>query len=153
MLETTRKKEEEIKKQTSEQLDLFRRQQEEADKAAIEGDGAVKAGENSPTGDPEEKWIVNRGKRKRPEDKKSLPFKLRRSSSTQDGGVNATSPPLSPPTKATAGPQATAKSSSSSNSAYVVLLSKATKPSDSNTKSATTDSLKLGLAGYSSDED
>lgn len=39
MLESTRKKESEVKKDTTEQLEAFRRQREEAEKAAAAGDG------------------------------------------------------------------------------------------------------------------
>ena len=68
-----------MKRETSEQLGLFRRQQEEADRVAreegrdIEGEGRVEGGET---------WAV-KGKRKRGREKEGLKgFKLRKGSST-----------------------------------------------------------------------
>ncbi len=96
----------------------------------------------------EEKWTVNRGKRKRVEDKKSLPgFKVRKSSSTHDGGiidVSVTSPSLSPPIKAATGAQPQAQA---------ITTPSAVTYSDSTTTTATAKASNLGLAGYSSDEE
>lgn len=91
VLESTRKKEEEVKKETSEQLDLFRRQQEEKDKELLEGgeDADGKAG--SPTaGESQSSWALNARKRKRAKesDKAALKgFKLRKRSSTGEAPV------------------------------------------------------------------
>lgn len=87
MLESTRIKEAEIRKETTEQLDLFRRQQEEADKAllaeAADGGGAnVVVGGGSVE---EEQWVVTGKKRRRGTDKQVLKgVKLRKTSSAGD---------------------------------------------------------------------
>jgi hypothetical protein len=156
VLESTRKKEEEVKKQTSEQLDLFRRQQEEADRAAIEGSGGVKADGTSPTGDTEEKWTVNRGKRKRAEDKKNLPGFKRKHSLSIHGGTgdaSATSPSLSSATNATSEHQPSATASSTANASSTIPVPETVKQSDSATKTTTANPPYLGLAGYSSDDE
>lgn len=158
VLESTRKKEEEVKKQTSEQLDLFRRQQEEADRAAIEGDSTVNTDQNSPTGDVEENWAVNRGKRKRVEDKKGLPgFKVRKSSSSaRDGGIidaSVTKSSLLAQTKATSQCQFKAKADSISNASSTGPATVTVRQANSAPKKASTGPLSLGLAGYSSEED
>lgn len=73
ILESTRAREEAVKKETREQLELFRRQQEEADRTLMtEGSGVGKAAEvgasGSPTGE-ESLWAVNARKRKRMKEK------------------------------------------------------------------------------------
>ena len=92
VLESTRAKEDAVKKETSEQLSLFRQQQQEADRELIE---EIPAGvpttrtSGSPTASSttESQWAINARKRKRMKDKDTntdiLPgFKLRKSSST-----------------------------------------------------------------------
>lgn len=84
VLESTRVKEQAVKKETSEQLDLFRRQQEEAEKALL--DEGIKAGDAaaSPTGPSSDtQWALNAKKRKRAKEDKGLKgLKIRKSSST-----------------------------------------------------------------------
>ena len=165
VLESTRKKEDEVKKQTSEQLDLFRRQQEEADKAALEGAGEETRGEGigSKEGGQEETWAVNKGKRKRTEKKKGLKgFKLRKASSSAhddgekvDGGRAGSSshttglPSTTPTTKSQ--PNITA----ASNSIASVSTSPVENPEVSQAAAKTTQAAPSGLelGGYSSDED
>ena len=85
VLESTRAKEQAVKRETSEQLNLFRRQQEEAEKAALDGNITnITAG--SPT-DPssETQWALNARKRKRAKEDKGLEgVKIRRSSTSTD---------------------------------------------------------------------
>ncbi|KAL8783381.1 MAG: hypothetical protein Q9195_009409 [Heterodermia aff. obscurata] len=87
VLESTRAKEQAVKKETSEQLDLFRRQQEEAEKALL--DEGIKASDAaaSPTGPSSDtQWALNAKKRKRAKEDKGLKgLKIRRSSSTIEG--------------------------------------------------------------------
>lgn len=69
VLESTRAREEAVKKETREQLELFRRQQEEADRALMAesagtGDVTEVGASGSPTG-AESSWAVNARKRKR----------------------------------------------------------------------------------------
>ena len=88
VLESTRAKEAAVKKETTEQLDLFRRQQEEADKALLEK--PTEASEvnrvgtgGSPTG--ESQWAVNARKRKRVKEKEGMKgVKLRKSSTANE---------------------------------------------------------------------
>lgn len=73
VLESTRAKEEAVKKETTEQLDIFRRQQEEADKAIMSE--AVGVGDTSPVGGVppgESQWAINARKRKRGKGKEAL---------------------------------------------------------------------------------
>ncbi len=89
VLESTRTKEAEIKKETTEQLDLFRRQQEEADRALLlaeAGDGngtnAIVAGVDAAE---EEQWTVSGKKRRRGKEKPGLKgVKLRKMSSASE---------------------------------------------------------------------
>lgn len=85
VLESTRAEEDRVKKETREGLELFRRQQEEADKKLLAGSGdttTATIGEGSP-GAEEEQWIAGGRKRKRVKEKEGLRgVKLRKSSST-----------------------------------------------------------------------
>ena len=91
MLESTRKKEEEVKKETSEQLDLFRRQQEEKDKELLEGGEEADGKAGSPTaGESQATWAVNARKRKRAKENERAGLKglkLRKSLSTGEAPV------------------------------------------------------------------
>lgn len=78
VLESTRAREEAVKKETREQLELFRRQQEEADRAlmaesAETGDATEVGGSGSPTGE-ESSWTVNARKRRRLKEKETTKF-------------------------------------------------------------------------------
>ncbi|KAM0803860.1 N-terminal domain of NEFA-interacting nuclear protein NIP30-domain-containing protein [Usnea florida] len=91
VLESTRKKEEEVKKETSEQLDLFRRQQEDKDKELLEGGEKLDGKDGSPTGgESQSPWAVNARKRKRAKENEKAGLrglKLRKSSSTGEAPV------------------------------------------------------------------
>ena len=84
VLESTRVKEQAVKKETSEQLDLFRRQQEEAEKALLEEGIKASDAAASPTGPSSDtQWALNAKKRKRTKEDKGLKgLKIRKSSST-----------------------------------------------------------------------
>ena len=86
MLESTRAKEEAVKRETTEQLDFFRRQQEEADKVLLEESGKKEDGEGGKAGSPtvgESQWAINARKRKRAKEKEVLKgVKIRKGSST-----------------------------------------------------------------------
>ncbi|KAL8799734.1 MAG: hypothetical protein Q9182_005677 [Xanthomendoza sp. 2 TL-2023] len=92
VLESTRAREDAVKKETAEQLKAFRRQQEEADKASLSGtttttepaafEGTSSRPEASAT---DSHWAINARKRKRVRDKDAIPgIKLRKSSSTSE---------------------------------------------------------------------
>lgn len=155
VLESTRAKDAAVKKETTEQLEAFRKQREDADRALRDGEEVEKAG--SPV-EEETSWTVGK-KRRRKEKGPASGVKLRKSSSTQEhsqsaqtlssdtietlpaakehknekeGQVSqATLPPLAP--KAASHPAAPPAANKS--------LSSPGKPS-----------VGLGLAGYSSDE-
>ncbi len=97
VLESTRAKEAAVKKETTEQLDLFRKQQEEADKALLIADTndertSVGAGSGSPIAG-EEHWVINGRKRKKGKEKEVLRgVKLRKSSSTHERPTISTTP-------------------------------------------------------------
>ncbi len=90
MLESTRAKEEAVKRETTEQLDIFRRQQEEADKAILSE--AVDMKDTSPATKilpSESQWAINARKRKRIKGREGLKSaKVRKTSS-----ANEESPP------------------------------------------------------------
>ena len=92
MLESTRAKEEAVKRETTEQLGLFRRQQEEADKALLEESGEKEDGEGGKAGSPtagENQWAINARKRKRAKEKEVLKgVKVRKGSSTSENPVD-----------------------------------------------------------------
>jgi len=84
VLESTRAKEQAVKEETSEQLELFRQQQQEADKERLDESRDIAYTAGSPTEEPAEtQWAVNARKRKRLKDEKGVKGpKLRRSSTT-----------------------------------------------------------------------
>ena len=85
VLESTRKKELDVRRDTSEQLNLFRRQQEKADKTLLENGERIDdttAEEKAEAG--ESQWAVNAKKRKRAKEREGLKgIKLQRSSTSQ----------------------------------------------------------------------
>jgi len=82
VLESTRAEEERVKRETREGLEMFRRQQEEADKKVRSEGTTVEDG--SPVAE-EEQWVAGGRKRKRAKDKEVLKgVKIRRTSSTAE---------------------------------------------------------------------
>lgn len=172
VLESTRQKEEAVKKETSEQLDLFRRQQEEADKVLLEDGGekeGVDGGEAVESG--ESQWAVNNRKRKRVKEKEVLKgVKLRKSSTSEaPTGLRRESQELGKKTATTdlkdnAKSSITSKASEdstedASNEATgsrtvvsPVITAKASTPEKHNSPKAAA-APGLGLGGYSSDEE
>lgn len=141
VLESTRAKEAAVKRETSEQLDYFRRQQEEAEKAAqAQNTDAV-------VPEVEEKWATGRKRKKGKEGEGAIKgLKLRKTSSVgsppgpsgalSTGGTNE-------PTQAARAAVDTQEKSASPQAA------KAAAP----TKASPVPSMGLGLGDYSSDED
>lgn len=142
VLESTRKQEAEVKRETSQKLDLFRKQQDEADRSLLDKKPESK-GEETFSGRQDE-WALNRTKRKRNKEKQedsSQISKLRRTPSYFTGG----------------GSRITDRS-------HPLMDDKARKPSgESQSKTATSDvpqhiadkaksKAGLGLEGYRSDE-
>ena len=106
VLESTRNREQAVKKETREQLELFRRQQEEADRALIaESTGTGEAnevgGSESPNGE-ESLWAVNARKRKRLKEKEpSKLSKQRKKSLPLEGHVPTNAKLSTHPTRST----------------------------------------------------
>ena len=155
MLESTRKKEEDVKRETTAQLDLFRKQQEEADKALLEegeeaDDSRAQGKADSPEAS-ETQWAVNAKKRKRAREKEGLKgVKLRKSSTNEPPHMSQEDRLEQAEVTSSVdreGPQDTTKApptSTNTNIAPAITKSQSPRPA-----SAT----GLGLAGYSSDEE
>lgn len=175
VLESTRAKELAVKEETREQLEVFRKQQEEADKKAIDASGGDGGGETagSPTGESSEtQWAVNARKRKRiKEDNRLKGGKIQKSSSASVvASLAAPNPDGSPwskdktsedrpdtKSKITKAPEGTSSAESASSPhtvkkdvAVPSLQSKATDKTDTTKPSGLS---RLGLADYTSDED
>ncbi|RFU35998.1 hypothetical protein B7463_g386, partial [Scytalidium lignicola] len=92
VLESTRAEEDRIKRETAEGLELFRRQQEEADKK-LRAAGTTQAVDETALPNEEEQWVAGARKRKRVKEKEMLKgVKVRRSSTnTQLGQASPTS--------------------------------------------------------------
>ncbi|KAL8749134.1 MAG: hypothetical protein Q9199_007874 [Rusavskia elegans] len=162
VLESTRAKEDAVKKETAEQLNLFRRQQEEADKASLNLTATGTENPSEPATGPEfsageSQWAINARKRKRVKDKEVLPgVKLRKSSSTSEKPSG-----LSPGKTTTTNGEKYSQVQDSLES--ITGQTKDSRIGDKKTVEsprveASRNSPKptvgaLGLAGYSSDED
>ncbi|OCK97397.1 uncharacterized protein K441DRAFT_630282 [Cenococcum geophilum 1.58] len=162
VLESTRAKEAAIRKETIEQLDLFRKQQEEAEKATL-----AEQSIGDPPGE-EEQWVISERKRKKGKNKEAPRRVKLRKSSTSEQALPASKAALSPeappperakptamqvkpvetvkaltsPTKVIPGQNQQAKAQSPAKE----LLSASPQPQHPKP-------LALGLANYSSDED
>jgi hypothetical protein len=85
-LESTRAKEAEVRKETAEQLELFRKQREAAEKAQFEEDGNPNSSSGAAASPHQQTWAARPKKRRR--DKEVAPAlgaKLRKTSSTELG--------------------------------------------------------------------
>ncbi|KEQ73630.1 hypothetical protein M436DRAFT_45896 [Aureobasidium namibiae CBS 147.97] len=147
VMESTRAKEEAVKRETAERLEAFRRQQEDTEKAS-RGD-APEASNQSEA----DTWAFNARKRKRTRDKEAIAgLKLRKSSSsmaqmTSDAG----------PAEAVSDDQIPSLSSPAPTPANQpvksVQLPVAGAPATAAASSAPAPAAALGLAAYSSDDD
>ncbi|KAL8645830.1 MAG: hypothetical protein Q9226_007122 [Calogaya cf. arnoldii] len=163
VLESTRAKEDAVKKETAEQLNLFRRQQEEADKAALnlpstgtENPSEAAIGPESST--TESQWAINARKRKRVKDKEVLPgVKLRKSSSTSEKPPASLSPSTLTTTHLQKQPQVQNSPKSitgqTTDSQIGGMKTVESPPVKASPDSPNPTVGALGLAGYSSDED
>ena len=159
ILESTRAKEDAVKKETTEQLEAFRKQQEDADKALREGDDGKEIEEaGSPTGG-DSNWAVGNKKRKRVKEKESLKgVKFRKASSSIHNGTgsqkDSSSPPLIKPTS-TFPVNTELKSDVISVPTPLNTTTQAQFPSTAikDIPEFEKPSAGLGLSGYSSDED
>ena len=156
MLESTRKKEEDVKRETTEQLDLFRKQQEEADKASLgEGEEADDSTAKGKAGSPEAgetQWAVNAKKRKRAKEKEGLKgVKLRKSSSMNESPKTPQENRLE---EADPAPSVDRKSPQETTKAPPIFTNTNISPAITKSQSPRSASTTgLGLNGYSSDEE
>ena len=140
VLQAERAKEAEAKKQTSEQLDAFRKQQEEAEKAAKQDDTTAVEPEMT------ESWSVGARKRKKGREKDGIGgVKLRRSSTVNQPGKAV---------PALAGdddrrPKDHAAETAAQNKPH----NDSAGEDASTSKSPSPPAVALGLGDYSSDED
>ena len=151
-----------MKRDTTTQLDAFRRHQEEADRQLRTGDDGKEVEEaGSPTAG-ESGWAVDGKKRKRVKQKESLKgVKLRRVSLSgydsvkpQEVSLPGKSNTSKTPIKVNSTPTAEAKETAKSKLIDVSKPLEASGPgSVTATTSAKGSSSGLGLAGYSSDEE
>jgi hypothetical protein len=151
VLESTRKEEDRVKRETAEGLALFRQQQEEADKKARRGSDGGAVEERSPTLE-DESWAAGGRKRKRAKEKEVLKgVKIRRSSTSNDTKLSQANPvptllpdkpaPKMPETsKPTIQPQVTQKSQNPNLESLADIKKPPAPP-------------KVGLVDYDSDEE
>jgi hypothetical protein len=154
VLESTRAEEDRVKRETREGLEAFRKQQEEADKKAREGEGRPTFGDASPTAE-EEQWVAGGRKRKRKAEKEILKgVKIRRASSAAEDSKAAS--PSTPSTKKQDA-EHTGETESAKPSQKKQIESKSkTKPADAIAPPkplAAPSKSGLGLVDYGSDED
>ena len=150
VLESTRAKEGEVKKETSEQLDAFKRAQEEAEKAA--GQELPEAPEASAA------WTAGPRKRKKGRDSTIGGVKLRRTSTAEKQVAPSATEEVNTPKKPQnddAGVQEVQeeKKKPIDETTESLPLPKAAESSTSASKSPSPPAGALGLAAYSSDED
>lgn len=158
VLESTRRKEAAIKKETAEQLKVFRKEREEADKATANADDAVDSGKMvmgtiSPV--EEDQWAISGRKRKKGKQDSLKPIKSRKLS----GEELPVSKSLG---RSNSGGKSLMESSpnrSSSGSGVIRIAVEALPPSSANLPDKPPLDLKssqrfglLGLEEYSSDE-
>jgi len=145
VLESERAKEAAIRKETREQLDSFRKQQEEAEKAALLAEDTA-----GPAVEEEHLFAAGRKRKKGREKEPLRGVKLRKSSSTSEQPLPAVKSAVKIPMekKAASAASSTPKDSSPAGSGKGQSVSAlAASPSQSPKPSV------LGLANYSSDED
>ncbi|KAI6902606.1 hypothetical protein KC334_g7562 [Hortaea werneckii] len=170
VLESTRTQEAEVKKETREQLDAFRKLQEDAGKKAVAGQDGEDAGDAA-TADAETSWALGPRKRKKGKERGGVlgGVKLRKAESGEvggDGGGGAKATSSSPPkedkegkdTEASSrtpakskGPEQTERASSAPNK-QVDGKTVGHEPQPVEAKSAA-QPPPLGLVAYSSDEE
>lgn len=147
MLESTRAKEAAVRKETAEQLELFREQREAAEKAQFE-EANDAAANNAGSPVSQETWAAKPKKRRR--DKELVPSqeaKLRKLSSTEPGK------PESPLLKATTENQANFASKVDTINALEADVAPAKKPEVLVPEQKSTPAAILGLGDYYSGED
>ncbi|KAF7895233.1 hypothetical protein EAF00_007047 [Botryotinia globosa] len=159
VLESTRAEEDRVRKETAEGLELFRKQQEDADKKARAADDD---GAQTQDGSPvrEDEWGTTGRKRKRTKDKEVLKgVKVRRASSSAEQASSSTSTKelSTNPAKDDSDSIATSTKPPASKDSAKISDSKpakvAPKPVAAKKPSPPPSNKGLGLVDYGSDED
>ncbi|OAL50831.1 hypothetical protein IQ07DRAFT_644047 [Pyrenochaeta sp. DS3sAY3a] len=147
--EKARLQEASVRKETSEQLDIFRRQQEEAESKALEDESA-----EVPKEDAGQWAAVGRKRKKGPETSLLKGVKLRKSSSATTGEKKEVDnvKKQQPPEGAAIDISGLAKAQPSSHSASHSLAAASSKPSASSPPAKPSGTVLLGL-GYASSDD
>lgn len=150
VLESTRAKEAEVRKENAEQLELFRKQREAAEKAQFEEDGNPASSSGAAAYSPnQESWAARPKKRRRGNEvTPALGAKLRKTSSTE----------LKEPDAAVAKETVSAKDVNMLSTASPSSTEQADMASDNPlqlpvTKQKPPPASTLGLGDYSSDDD
>lgn len=167
MLESTRTQEAEVKKETKDQLEAFRKLQEDAEKKAVAGQEAEDAGDAA-TADAETSWALGPRKRKKGKERGGVlgGIKLRKAESG-DGGDGAKATSSIPPKEDKDGKDTEASSRTPAESKAPERTERASsapkkqdvgetdtqKPQQIEAKSAAQPPPSLGLVAYSSDEE
>lgn len=134
-----------MKKQTREQLEEFKRQQEKAEKAAKTQDAPSAAVEGTET------WAVGSRKRKKGQEREVIPgLKLKKAST---GNSNEDSTPKTKAASQAEKETPETESKPDASSLKSVDEDKNQQSTSNPTKSASPPSAALGLGAYSSDED
>ena len=165
VLESTRAQEAAIKRETTEQLELFRKQQEKADAALVGADAQEEALVPLKSNDDAEPemWTVGGRKRKKGRHDVQKGLKLRKTTSGEGSkdAVEETSPPEMKTSEAQSSqqtPKASTKNvqnlpSKGETASEAQSKSSAPSASPQSAPSSTRPTNILGLGGYSSDED
>jgi thioredoxin-like negative regulator of GroEL len=164
VLESTRAHEAAVKRETTEQLELFRKQQEKVDAALVAADARKEAlVATKSTDDAEsELWTVGGRKRKKRRHDVQQGLKLRKTSSgegSKDGIEETTRPDtMTSESQSSQAPKQNSKDTTTLPSIEEAASKAPSKSSDllASPQSAPSSSMPaniLGLSGYSSDED
>jgi hypothetical protein len=155
VLESTRAQEEAVKKDTADQLEVFRKQREEAEKAML---GSASS-DVTPAPVEEEDWAISARKRRREKGKDLLlPGKKRKASVTEEATKGTEKTEIVAAKPAPTSPTGTQGSKTAGNA----VTGASGTPAQSRTDKSRTDTTKqpakpasasLGLVGYGSDSD
>ncbi|KAF3385319.1 hypothetical protein F1880_002199 [Penicillium rolfsii] len=155
VLESTRAQEEAVKKDTADQLELFRKQREEAEKAML---GSTTS-ELTPAPAEEEDWAIPARKRRRDKGKDLLlPGKKRKASTTEESASRKTEGIATQPTATSTPLKDPQSEKAAGNAAKSPPAAQAQSSMRDQSTTETTQPSKpapvaLGLVGYGSDSD
>lgn len=153
VLESTRAQEEAVKKDTADQLEIFRKQREEAEKAML---GSTTS-EVTPAPAEEEDWAISARKRRRDKGKDLLlPGKKRKASTSEESVMPKTEGVDSKTTSTPAKDTQSAKTAGNAVESTSATQTRSSIPDKSTTETKQPGKrapVALGLVGYGSDSD